>query len=363
MPPATQKALVLPAEKASFELVTDWPVTLPGPTEVLVKPTSAALNPADAFIKDNGGGPLVPAYPFILGVDGAGVIEEVGSELNNVAKGERVMVRAGLDVKRSTFKEYAVFPAAEVLRFPANISFDEAATIPLAFATAVTGIWAHGEGNHSAELTPPWYEGGTTKYAGKAALILGGSTSVGQFVIQCARMQNFSPIIATSSIKHEEYLKSLGATHVIDRSLSFDEIKNTLSSLTAGTTIELVYDPWGRDRDSHRFGYSVLAPGGAFVHVNPFAADWLADLVAESEKKGEDKRVALSWSSYNSPGNKELGKEIFDRLPGWLETGVIVPNRFEVLPNGLAGVDAGLERMSKGLVSGIKLTVHPAETL
>ena len=66
-------------------------------------------------------------------------------------------------------------------QFPANISFDEAATIPLALATAITGLWAHGEGNQSAQFTPPWEEGGSTVYADKAALILGGSTSVGQF--------------------------------------------------------------------------------------------------------------------------------------------------------------------------------------
>ena len=90
MAPTTQKALILPAEKAAFQLVEDWPVTPPGPTDVLVKLVSAALNPADAFVKQTGGGRLVPAYPFILGVDGAGVVEEVGSEVANVAKGDRV---------------------------------------------------------------------------------------------------------------------------------------------------------------------------------------------------------------------------------------------------------------------------------
>ena len=90
MAPTTQKALVLPAEKAGFQLVTDWSVATPGPTDVLVKLVSAALNPADAFIKENGGGRLVPAYPFILGVDGAGIVHEVGPEVTNVAKGDRV---------------------------------------------------------------------------------------------------------------------------------------------------------------------------------------------------------------------------------------------------------------------------------
>ena len=45
----------------------------------------------------------------------------------------------------------------------------------------MVGVWAHEEGAGSVRLTPPWEEGGKTKYAGQAALILGGSTSVGQY--------------------------------------------------------------------------------------------------------------------------------------------------------------------------------------
>ena len=142
-------------------------------------------------------------------------------------------------------------------------------------------------------------------------------------VIQAARLNGFSPIIATSSARHSDWLKSLGATHVLDRSLPPSEIKDKLSSLTAGKPIEFVYDAWGRDRESARLGYTVLAPGGAFATVIPQELTDLKDLVEESEKKGEGKRVAQAWASF-WPGNEELGDEIYKRLPGWLETGAIV---------------------------------------
>ncbi|EJF58866.1 GroES-like protein [Dichomitus squalens LYAD-421 SS1] len=363
MAPTTQKALVIPAAKAPFQLVADWPVTKPGPSDVLIKLVSVALNPADAWIKEFGAGPpLVPGYPFILGDDGAGVVEEVGPEVTNVAKGDRVLVVGGFNNDRAMFKEYLTYPAREVVKIPDNLSFDQAATVPLAFATAVTPIWASGEGANSVRFTPPWEEGGTTKYAGKPALVLGGSTSVGQFVIQLARLQGFSPIIATSSLRNAEFLKSIGATDVLDRSLSPADIKNALSSLTGGKPIEYVYDAWGRDRESARVGYSVLAPGGAFATVIPQELTDIADLVEESEKKGEGRRIGQAWATYDTPGNKELGEEIYKRLTGWLETGAIVPNRVEVLPNGLAGVETGLQRMLKGQVSGVKLVVHISET-
>ncbi|TBU36384.1 GroES-like protein [Dichomitus squalens] len=361
MAPTTQKALVLPAAKAPFQLVADWPVPKPGPSDILVKLVSAALNPVDAYIKALGGGPLVSKYPLVLGFDGAGVVEEVGPEVTHVAKGDGVLVSREFGDNRATFKEYLTYPASELVKV-LNISFDQAATIPLAFATAVTPVWASGEGAKSVRFTPPWEAGGTTKYAGKAALVLSGSTSVGQFVIQCARMQGFSPIIATSSPRNASFLKSLGATDVLDRSLPPSDIKHALSSLAGGKPIEYVYDAWGRDGESARVGYSVLARGGAFATVIPQELTDIADLVEESERKGEGKRIAQAWGSYNVPGNKELGEAIYKRLTGWLETGAIVPNRVEVLPNGLVGVEAGLERMLKGQVSGVKLVVHISET-
>ena len=142
--------------------------------------------------------------------------------------------------------------------------------------------------------------------------------------IQLARMNGFSPIVATSSPKHTEYLKSLGATHVLDRSLLSDSINSALPSLTSGKPIHLVFDSWGREREAQRLGYSVLSPGGAFVHVNPFSPDWINDLIAENERKDEGRRIALTKPSYSAPGNKELGKEVSDRISGWLEAGVIV---------------------------------------
>ena len=77
------------------------------------------------------------------------------------------------------------------------------------------------------------------------------------------------PIITTASPKHTASLKSLGATHIVDRTLSPAEITAALPALTGGKPIEYAYDSFGRDRDAQRLGFEVLAPGGAFVTVNP----------------------------------------------------------------------------------------------
>ena len=87
---ATQKALVLLAEKEPYKLVSDWPIPTPGPTDVLVKVVVVALNPVDAALETYGGRFLGLAYPIVWGVDGAGVVEAVGSGVTRFVKGDRV---------------------------------------------------------------------------------------------------------------------------------------------------------------------------------------------------------------------------------------------------------------------------------
>ena len=87
MAPIIQKALIIPAEKEPFKLVADWPVPQPGPTDVLVKLVSVALNPVDAFVQAVGIPGLVPGYPCVLGIDGSGTVEEVGADVKEVARG------------------------------------------------------------------------------------------------------------------------------------------------------------------------------------------------------------------------------------------------------------------------------------
>ena len=62
-----------------------------------------------------------------------------------------------------------------------NVSFDAASSIPIALPTAALVLYNEDPATQSVRLTPPWVEGGRGKYAGKSALVLGGSSSVGQY--------------------------------------------------------------------------------------------------------------------------------------------------------------------------------------
>ncbi|RDX56961.1 GroES-like protein [Lentinus brumalis] len=349
---STQKALYIPEKGAPFK-IGEAPVYEPGPKEVLVKIQATALNPVDW--KVHAWGILVTKYPFILGTDAAGVVERVGAEVKNFAKGDRVLFQGYFENKYATFQQYTLVPAEITAKIPENISFDQAASVPLALATVIVSNFNHNPQGQTAGFTAPWEEGGKTKYAGKPAFIVGGASSVGQYAIQVARLSGYSPIITTASPHNEDLLKSLGATDVLDRSLPASAILSEIQKLTGGKPVEYVFDAISL-ADTQVLAYDALAPGGTLIRV-------LDDKIpAEKKKDADNKRLVQALGSSHPPENREVGVQLYNRLTEWLRTGVIVPNKVEVLPNGLAGIPDGLERLKQDKVSGKKLVARPQET-
>jgi NADPH:quinone reductase-like Zn-dependent oxidoreductase len=142
-----------------------------------------------------------------------------------------------LESETGTFQQYTLCPAELVSKIPDSLTFDDAATIPVGLGAAVIGLF-----NPIAEgglaLTPFWSQ--DVKYKDKPIVIFGGTSSVGQYVIQVARLSGFSPIITTSSLKHEDYLKGLGATHVIDR--NSEDVVGKIKALLPNGAVGVVYD-------------------------------------------------------------------------------------------------------------------------
>ncbi|KAH7920889.1 GroES-like protein, partial [Leucogyrophana mollusca] len=341
-----QKALFLQSKQGKF-VVGDRTIPNPGNGQLLVEVHAAGLNPVDFKIQQQGA--IVDKYPVVLGNDASGIVEKVGEGVDNFVKGDRVFTHGFYDNDKSTFQQYTLAVANFTAKIPAKISYDQAASVPLAFDTAVTGLYGQWNG---AGITPPWEEGGKKKYSGNPIVIMGGSGSVGSYAIQLARLSGFSPIITTASPNHETYLKSLGATDVLDRHLSGDEIKAAVVKIT-GVSIEVVYDTVSLP-ETQKAAWGVLAPGGTLVLTLPGTV---------SETEGKNRKVLTTLGSPHLPRNKELAIGAWRCLEKWLEEGQIQPNKIEVLKHGLDGISEGLERMSKGEVSGVKLIAHPQETV
>jgi len=344
---STQKALYLLEPKGKFA-VQERDIQEPGPGEVLVEIHATALNPVDwkiqafdFFIKD---------YPAVLGTDAAGIVKKVGAGVTNVAVGDKVLHQGYFDNRRATFQQYTVVPAEIVAKIPPNLTFDQASTIPLTLATAAIGFYQKKKAG-GIGLDAPWEEGGRGKYAGEPILVIGGSAAVGQHVIQFAKLSGFSPIITTASKQNEAYLKSLGATHVIDRSAPLADLPATVKSIT-DKPVKVAYDTISY-ADTQNAAYEVLAPGGSIVIV-------LAEAV-DKDKITSDKEIVHVLGSVQAVEHREFGKGLYAKLTGLLEAGDIKPNNVEALPNGLAGIPGGLEKLRKG-VSAVKLVARPQET-
>ncbi|PCH39324.1 GroES-like protein [Wolfiporia cocos MD-104 SS10] len=344
----SQKSLLLTAKQGSFAVDTT-PIPKPGPGQVLIKIQSAALNPVDWKIQVYG--IFIEKFPSVLGSDIAGTIEAVGEGVTGFAKGDRVLNQGIIGNNDfAGFQQYALANADVTAKIASSLSFDQASTVPLGLATAAIGLFNLGKSN-SAGLHPPWEDNGSGRYAGQPIVIFGGASSVGQYVIQVAKLAGFSPIITTASLTNADYLRGLGATHVLDRKLSAEQLKAQVSSITSAS-IQIVYDAIS-EADTQVAAYDLVSSGGTLVLV-------LANSIPES-KRASDRKIVNVYGNVNAPDNRATGASLYKQLTRLLENGSIKPNRVEVLPNGLQGIVDGLKKLQAG-VSNIKLVAHPQET-
>lgn len=170
----------------------------PGPGEVLVRVVASGTNPVDAKLRQDGSwAGLNP--PVVLGYDGAGVVEAVGPGVSDFRPGDEVYYTPEIPGNQlGSYAEYNVVPASIVARKPANLSFVEAAAIPLAGGTAWEAVVRR------LALQP-----------GETVLIHGGAGGVGSFAIQFTKAAG-ARVLASASAAHQATLRELGADVAID---------------------------------------------------------------------------------------------------------------------------------------------------
>ncbi len=192
--------------------------------EVLVKVLAISVNPADwhymrgkpTFARITLG-LLRPKHP-ILGGDVAGQVEAVGSGVTTFKPGDEVYASL-LDHGCGGFAEYVSVPVGVMSLKPTNVSFEEAAAVPVAAVTALQGLRHHGE------LQP-----------GQKVLVNGASGGVGTFAVQIAKASD-AEVTGVTSSRNVELVRSLGADQVIDYT--------TTDFVGAGPRYDLVLDTIG----------------------------------------------------------------------------------------------------------------------
>jgi NADPH:quinone reductase-like Zn-dependent oxidoreductase len=97
------------------------------PTEVLIRVKTVAINPADYKMIDQGH--RVTSWPLVPGLDGAGIIEQVGDEAGDFKIGDRVLAFFTAGDRSGSYQEYAVVQGKDVAKLPAKWSLDQASTL------------------------------------------------------------------------------------------------------------------------------------------------------------------------------------------------------------------------------------------
>jgi len=213
---------------------------VPTPTiardEVLVKVTSTAVNHVDLVKASGVARQVLPIdLPWIPGHEFSGVVDQIGSDVAAYAPGDAVF---GATSGMGSYAEYLAVKAAFIAKKPSNLSFEEAASVPVAAQTAWQGIFTQGQ-----------------LEKGQTILVHGGAGAAGAYAVQLASHAG-ATVIATASAEDEAYLKSIGASRVINyREAQFEKVLRE--------RVDVVFDLVGGDTQKRSF--LVLKEGGHLV--------------------------------------------------------------------------------------------------
>ena len=243
------KAIVIP-KHGGPEVLQSTEIADPtaGPNEVVVRVRACALNHLDLWVRRGLNGVTFP-LPLVPGSDISGEVAFVGSLAHRVHPGDKVVLAPGVSCgqcaacaagkdnecrkyalfgygRNGGYAEYVLAPEANVLPMPPDLSFEEAAAVPLVFLTAWHMLVAR------ARLLP-----------GEEVLILGAGSGVGSAAIQIAKLMGARVIATAGSSAKLEKARDLGADEVIDHAKQ--KISEEVRRLTIKRGVDVVFEHVG----------------------------------------------------------------------------------------------------------------------
>ncbi|MFE2643797.1 zinc-dependent alcohol dehydrogenase family protein [Streptomyces nigra] len=197
----------------------------PGPGQVLVKIASSGVNPLDAKIRAGKAPHAKRTLPAVLGLDMAGVVEEVGTGVSDFAPGDEVFgMTGGVGDMQGSLAEYAAVDSHLLARKPASLTLREAAVLPLVFITSWEGLVDRAQ-----------------VHSGQKVLIHGGAGGIGHVAVQIARARG-AEVFATASSSRLEVVERLGATPIDYTTTS---VEDYMAKHTGGEGFDVIFDTVG----------------------------------------------------------------------------------------------------------------------
>lgn len=289
------KAIVLNRYGGPAELqVTREKRPAPGASQVLIKVKAIGINPVDTKVRAGTSGMCKNiSLPAIIGWDVSGIIETCGDEVSNFKPGDEVFGCIGFPGPGKAYAEFAVANTDHIAKKPENISFEEAAALPIAGLTAYQSINEH-----------------LKVQSGQAVLIQAAAGGVGHLSVQLAKLKN-ARVIGVASKKNKSFVKSLGADKFIDYTHeSFENIVKDLDAIQDAMGGEVLYR-----------SISCLRPFGRIVCLPSSTKDDPKALAL-----AHNYSVDLSWPMMR-PSADQL-----KLLAGWLSEGKLDIHLDKVFP-------------------------------
>jgi len=215
------KAILVPTPGGPEQLqLLDVPVPQPGPRQALVRVAASGVNFIDVYFRT---GLYKSDLPVAIGNEGAGTVESVGPDATEVAPGDRV----AWAMPRGSYAEYALVPAAQLVKIPDHIDFQTAA------AAMLQGMTAH-------YLTHSTYP----LKAGETCLVHAAAGGAGGLVAQMAKMLGARVFGTVSTAEKARVAMENG----VDEAILYTQVEfdAEVMRLTGGKGVDVVYDSVGR---------------------------------------------------------------------------------------------------------------------
>ena len=284
----------------------DVPVPEPKAGEARVQVHAAGVNFIDVYFRTG----LYPAEPpVILGMEGAGVVEAVGSDVTTVKPGDRV----AWAMARGSYAERQCVPAHLLVKTPDALDLD------LAAASMLQGMTAH-------YLTHSTYP----LRAGETALVHAAAGGTGQWIVAVAKLRGARVIGVVSTPEKADLARGVGCDEVI---LTSEEIAPEVKRLTEGRGVDVVYDSVGKA--TWEASLNSLKPRGMMVTFGNASGpvDPVAPLVLSQKGSIFLTRPTLAHYTAKREELEWRASDVFN----WLRDGVLKVRIHEVYALGEAG--------------------------
>jgi NADPH2:quinone reductase len=299
-------------------------------TELLVRLHAAGINPIDTKLRQRG--TFYPdQMPAILGCDGAGVVEAVGSGVQHFQVGDEVYFCAGgIGVSGTgNYAEFAVVEERMLAHKPTPLSFTEAAAAPLVLITAWEALYDRGR-----------------LESGQRVLIHAGAGGVGHVAIQLAKLKGAEVCTTVSSQEKVRFVRQLGADHPILYTQT-DFVKASLD-WTGGEGVDLAFDTVGGKTFYDTFpAVRVYGDVVTILEPDPTHTNWK---IARSRNLRISLELMLTPMFQGLVAAQQHQAEILKQCASWIDEGKLKIHLSQTFP--LKDAAAAHKALESGSITG-----------